>query len=1485
MAGKNVVREDIVQVGFEVEEMPFQDIVKDINEMKASLMGAVGDGENSLQDMAKTANQSGKEIVNSINGGNAAMGDFANDTKNMSSEIKKSVSDISSGFDDVTDSSGKAKNSIAGIGPSINSVKASTDDFVKKLKEIASVGIDKIKHPIQTIKTALGSAKEAGAAFVTKLKDIGKQKFSTVTNEFKKIKSTLTEGQSGLKGFTTALKNIGKISVSGATKGLKTIADKAKTGATHLKQLGSTKFNALKSDLSDVASKLKTVESKAKSAVATLGKMTLKGIGVGALASATALTAVVGQSVSSYANYEQLVGGVETLFKDSAGIVQQNANKAFETAGLSANDYMETVTGFSASLLQSVGNDTAKAANMANTALVDMSDNANKMGTSMESIQNAYQGFAKQNYTMLDNLKLGYGGTKEEMERLLKDATKLTGQKYDVSSFADITEAIHAIQTEMKISGLTEAEAAKLVAEGVMTEQEAFEALGTTAKEAKTTIQGSLNAMKSAWSNTLVALVTGGDNLDSCIDSLKSTALTFAGNIMPAIESALGGVGSLIEGIAPMLEKEFPKLVDTLLPPLINATLSLVKGLIKALPNILKVLIDQLPNIVRQLGEAFVEAFGIKIPLLERFGNFFIQNANAIAKSIPYLLGFVGVLVMVKSVLSKLNAVSGLFGNSSKNDAVSGMLSPFQSLAKAKPTTILKGIANLAIIIGGITVLAVGLMALAPYIAKLTDIKSIMKLIAVIGVLGLVGSTLAVLAGLVGNIPVSSVALGLANISIIVAGMSALFLLIGATSLINFDLNRIMQIVKIIAVLGTVGAALSLFAGIVGMIPIPVVLLGLANIALVLGGLSAIIIAFGALSDIPGFDEFISKGGETLANLFNVIGKIAGSFVGGIGEGVTNSLPKIGENLSAFAEALKPLISTFNGADISSIGSFFSAIGSFMLTMAGNDILSFFTGGPDFVGIGKELSAFAESAEGFFTKVAGFPENSFSNAAALFQSLADIGNVPNTGGIAQWFSGTNDFNALAVGLQQLSSDGVIGFFEKVAALPTGGFDNAKSLFQSLADIGNIPNTGGVAQWFSGTNDFSGLTEKLPAFGEAMASFYNSISAISDFDKISQLFGALHGIGEAFPNTGGIAQWFTGQNDISGVGSKLKQFGIDTKDFFKQVTSLNIGNLNGLWESVKKAGEVAATDLSNLAGKGTELTNFMNNAKGFFTGAGEVVTQLEAVNSVATALQNFFAIVAGIVDTSLMNINEGLNITVALIQSSTNDFTMFGMAIVVASTTGATAFLYFQTTATTSLETLRMSTTTVRMAISIEFERLARSIKSKCTEVTAVVNNTANRIKSAFNGINLSGTGTNIMNGLINGVRSKEGELLGSLNSLATKITGTLNSALEIHSPSRITYKIGAFLAQGGIKGILDNIPKAERASEELATAYTPNSYKTFNNRNSHTEYNTYSPQFNLTISGGDDDRRLRQKVKQWVKEGMNEVFDSMSRRTEPIQET
>lgn len=346
--------------------------------------------------------------------------------------------------------------------------------------------------------------------------------------------------------------------------------------------------------------------AKVGSAAVAMGKVMVTGLAAGA----TALGALTTQALKAYSDYEQLVGGVETLFKESSNMVVEYANNAYKTAGMSANEYMETVTSFSASLLQSLDGDTAKAGNVANQAIIDMADNANKMGTSMESIQNAYQGFAKQNYTMLDNLKLGYGGTKEEMERLLADAEKISGIKYDISSFADITEAIHVIQTEMDITG-------------------------TTSKEAASTIQGSLGMMKSAWSNMVTGMADSSQNQNTLIKNFTDSVVTAANNILPRI---LETIPRLIEGLSAIAQKlvpYIPEMIGQILPALIDGARILLTELAENLPSILE---ELLPGIGGSIGEALSSVFSQLMSLGEQLLPMIMEFAQAVMPIISELL-------------------------------------------------------------------------------------------------------------------------------------------------------------------------------------------------------------------------------------------------------------------------------------------------------------------------------------------------------------------------------------------------------------------------------------------------------------------------------------------------------------------------------------------------------------------------------------------------------------------------------------------------------------------------------------------------------------------------------------------------------------------------------------------------------------------------------------------------------------------------------
>lgn len=390
----------------------------------------------------------------------------------------------------------------------------------------------------------------------------------------------------------------------------------------------------------------------------------LKGIGVGVAASAAAIGKIGYDAIKAYGDYEQLVGGVETLFGAGGKSIEEfassmgksvgdvsneynalmtaqatvltNADNAYKAAGMSANEYMETATGFAASLLQSLDGDSVAAANKADMAISDMSDNANKMGTDVERIQDAYAGFAKQNFTMLDNLKLGYGGTKTEMERLLDDASKISGIQYDISSYADIVDAIHVVQTEMGITG-------------------------TTALEASTTIQGSFNMMSSAWENLMTGLTDPEQDLDALIQNLFESMTIFGENLMPRLETVLGGIAEMVSTLAPKIIEKIPEIAEQLMPAITEGISQLLLALTGALEQIAPMILDlveQLTPIAVDVLMQFTNTIIENLPLLLDVAlQIILELASGIASALPQMIPQVVevILTMVDTLIDNID--------------------------------------------------------------------------------------------------------------------------------------------------------------------------------------------------------------------------------------------------------------------------------------------------------------------------------------------------------------------------------------------------------------------------------------------------------------------------------------------------------------------------------------------------------------------------------------------------------------------------------------------------------------------------------------------------------------------------------------------------------------------------------------------------------------------------------------------------------------
>ncbi len=396
-----------------------------------------------------------------------------------------------------------------------------------------------------------------------------------------------------------------------------------------------------------------------KTAGAIAGKAVVAGVG----AAVTGVTALTSQAVSAYSEQEQLIGGIETLFKADADTMIKYANDAYKTAGMSASQYMNTAIESSAAMINSLGGDTSKAAEMTNLAITDMSDNVNKMGTSMESIQNAYRGFSRGNFTMLDNLSLGFSGTKEGMQELLDKAQELSGVEYDISSYSDIVQAIHVVQEEMGIAG-------------------------TTAKEAGDTIQGSAGSMKAAWQNLVVAFASGKD-IEGALNNLVNSAEGALNNMLPIIESVLTNIAEGVSKLAPVISERLPVLMEEILPPLIEAINSLLQGLLAALPTLLQVIIEALPSILDTIITAIIDM----LPLIVQLGGQLIMGlAEGLIEALPDLIpALVAVIMQIVTMLTNPESIMKLIDVAIRLMVAlsTGLINAIPEILKAIPQIIL----------------------------------------------------------------------------------------------------------------------------------------------------------------------------------------------------------------------------------------------------------------------------------------------------------------------------------------------------------------------------------------------------------------------------------------------------------------------------------------------------------------------------------------------------------------------------------------------------------------------------------------------------------------------------------------------------------------------------------------------------------------------------------------------------------------------------
>ena len=523
------------------------------------------------------------------------------------------------------------------------------DEIVEKIKEIKKTAVSPIIHLKDIVSPTVGKIKQRLKEIATtytpivRIRDLATQGISKIKNTLGGLGSKAVSAVVRIKDGATAGINKVRVALATVKKIVATPVIKAKDGATKILvklKDGATKvLGSIKSSLKDVgkmvAKPMVAVKDGASKVLGSI-KDKLKSLAKGVtVAVSVAGGAVLGGALNEGAKLQQSTGGVETLFKGDADKVKEYANQAYQTVGISANDYMEQVTSFSASLLSSLGGDTAKSADVANTAMVDMADNANKFGTDMGSIQNAYQGFAKQNYTMLDNLKLGYGGTKEEMQRLLNDAQQLTGVKYNIDNLSDVYNAIHAIQENLGVTG-------------------------TTAEEASKTFSGAFSMMKASAKNLLGNLSVGdGKAVAKNMGELVESASTFFfGNFIPMLQTIFS---NLPTAIGTAVEKVAPQIKENVLPLLTSIKDAIFTGLgnIGIDTGALQAIFDQLFNVkvdgggissmFSGLKDGIVQAINTILPIIPPIISAVQQMApvvgqvistimSGVAQIIPYLI-------------------------------------------------------------------------------------------------------------------------------------------------------------------------------------------------------------------------------------------------------------------------------------------------------------------------------------------------------------------------------------------------------------------------------------------------------------------------------------------------------------------------------------------------------------------------------------------------------------------------------------------------------------------------------------------------------------------------------------------------------------------------------------------------------------------------------------------------------------------------------
>uniref|UniRef100_UPI0040559F23 hypothetical protein n=1 Tax=Acetatifactor sp. TaxID=1872090 RepID=UPI0040559F23 len=987
-----VVREDVVQIGFEVENNPFAELTAETNQFVNSVTGGVNEAVGDLQNLSGMASGAGDGLhqmasaAQELNGANAnGLANSINNTEDAAQNTTRTFTQMLGSLRDIA--------------------RTRIDIGVTRLRD----GLARIRNLPNQLSTGFNTLR-------TRVQQVGSMNMHQLANALNVgIGRALTSAANGARTLATRLRDAASVGLSRLTDGMRSLATHAANAATALG---------------------KGLVKGAKVAVAGVG------------AAAVAVGGLVAKSVSAFADYEQLVGGVETLFgaggmeikeyaksvgKSVADVqseynnlmsaqdtVLKNANDAYKTAGLSSNKYMDTVTSFSASLISSVGGDTQKAADLADVAIRDMSDNANKMGTDMDSIIETYKSLAKGNYGMLDNLKIGYGGTKSEMERLVKDAAKLDSSvDANSMSYGNLVKAIHAVQENMGITG-------------------------TTQKEAEKTISGSLSAMKAAWGNMLTAMAQGGDSFDQCITNLVSSVKTFAGNILPVIKSALSGAIQLIAELAPMIAQEVPALITTLLPELVSAANIIVRELLNATQSE----VGNLANMGVEIITSIINCIVSNLPkLVEVAGETVAALVQGVAQQLPTLIDTVvyGIICLQRNIVELLPTLI--------DAGIQLILGLAQGIIDTVPLLISYVPENFQKIINVITQSLPKIINAGIQLIQMLITGIIQNLPALVqSALQMIN---ALVEGLVTNLPVIIQA-ALSLIQALVEGLvqNLPMLIQAAISLVNGLCTGLLQQLPLLVTMA-IQLVLSLVQGLIGQLP----LLVQAAIQLVVG------LVTGLLQNLPLVIE-AAKG---------LIGALGGGLVEAIPE-LLKAMPQI---VTAIIEGLMTVDWLKVGKDI--IGGVWDGIQS--LFGAGDN-----SGKEAANSVAKGINDNSYTAETAGTNLATNTTNSMMLNNTQINSFGVTGATTLANGI------TANTGMVTTAASNLASSTTNSLRLNDAAINDGGVISMQSLASGITTNAGMVTSAANEVVASTSNSFNALQNTAQLGAETVTNLASSISA-------------------------------------------------------------------------------------------------------------------------------------------------------------------------------------------------------------------------------------------------------------------------------------------------------------------------------------------------------------------------------------------------------